>query len=280
MHSLGKTMKTKTFIHPTTEEQLKRIARVTPQSLLIFGERGVGLTTIVNELATSLEQKPQIIKIVPDSKGTIKIESIRELRDQLRTKASTTRMIFIDEADTMTQSSQNGLLKILEEPPLHTLFVLTTHTPQHLLPTIRSRTQQLYAQPLSAQQTEQFIKQKNLGDPQTIRQVKFLAQGLPAEISRLIEDHEYMQVRAEQMKQARDFITQNTYQKLVLVSQLGNDRAAALRLISDVSHIVRTSLRQNPGKDTAQLLKCLLKTEDTLRQDGHVKTQLLRLIVA
>jgi DNA polymerase-3 subunit delta' len=49
------------------------------------------------------------------------------------------RVVIIDAADDMNRNTANALLKSLEEPPPHTLFLLISHTPGRLLPTIRSR---------------------------------------------------------------------------------------------------------------------------------------------
>ncbi|MEP1443176.1 MAG: DNA polymerase III subunit delta' [Hyphomicrobiales bacterium] len=59
------------------------------------------------------------------------------------------RVAIVDSADQMTISAANALLKILEEPPEKTLFFLLSSQPGRLLPTIRSRCQQLDFQPLN-----------------------------------------------------------------------------------------------------------------------------------
>ena len=53
------------------------------------------------------------------------------------------RAIVIDSADDLEASAANALLKMLEEPPAHTLFFLVSHAPGRLLPTIRSRCRRL-----------------------------------------------------------------------------------------------------------------------------------------
>ena len=58
------------------------------------------------------------------------------------------RVIIVREAERMTVDAQNALLKPLEEPPAHTLFVLTTNQPEVLLPTVRSRCRRLIFGPL------------------------------------------------------------------------------------------------------------------------------------
>lgn len=58
------------------------------------------------------------------------------------------RVCIVDAADEMNANAANALLKILEEPPARCLFLLVTHVPGRLLPTIRSRCRRLDLQPL------------------------------------------------------------------------------------------------------------------------------------
>jgi DNA polymerase-3 subunit delta' len=59
------------------------------------------------------------------------------------------RIAIIDPADDMNPSAANALLKVLEEPPARALFLIVSHAPGRLLPTIRSRTRRLDLGPLS-----------------------------------------------------------------------------------------------------------------------------------
>ncbi|MGN6122073.1 MAG: DNA polymerase III subunit delta', partial [Sphingomonas oligoaromativorans] len=58
------------------------------------------------------------------------------------------RVVIIDAADDMERSGANALLKLLEEPPINSLFFLVSHAPARLLPTIRSRCRVLRFAPL------------------------------------------------------------------------------------------------------------------------------------
>ena len=62
------------------------------------------------------------------------------------------RVAIVDAADDMNASAANALLKILEEPPHNTLFFVLSHSPAKVLPTIRSRCQQISIKPLSEEQ--------------------------------------------------------------------------------------------------------------------------------
>ena len=58
------------------------------------------------------------------------------------------RIVIVDAADDLNRSAANAILKILEEPPKHAMFLLISHTPGRLLPTIRSRCLPLRLRPL------------------------------------------------------------------------------------------------------------------------------------
>ncbi|MFM7347886.1 MAG: DNA polymerase III subunit delta' [Erythrobacter sp.] len=72
---------------------------------------------------------------------SIRIKQIRAMQKRLVTRPTlgSRRAIIIDPADDMEKSAANALLKSLEEPPGGTFFLLVTHRPARLLPTIRSR---------------------------------------------------------------------------------------------------------------------------------------------
>jgi DNA polymerase-3 subunit delta' len=71
----------------------------------------------------------------------IEVDQAREAVDfvQLSTYRAGFRVVLVDPADNLNLAAANALLKVLEEPPLNTVFVLVSDQPRRLLPTIRSR---------------------------------------------------------------------------------------------------------------------------------------------
>ncbi len=71
----------------------------------------------------------------------IEVEQAREAVDyvQLSTYRAGYRVVLVNPADSLNLAAANALLKVLEEPPLNTVFVLVSDQPRRLLPTIRSR---------------------------------------------------------------------------------------------------------------------------------------------
>lgn len=68
------------------------------------------------------------------------------------------RMVIIDDADTMTRSSQNALLKVLEEPPKNSILILIAHRPGMLISTIKSRCRTIDFSPLAQDEFDSLIK--------------------------------------------------------------------------------------------------------------------------
>jgi len=105
--------------------------------------------------------------IVPDG-AAIKIEQIRELQKQFsyrNTTSSAVQLYLIYEAEKMTVSAANSLLKFLEEPNSRIVAILITHNGQALLPTVRSRAQKVPFVPLAPQQMAPLLIAEGLSSP-------------------------------------------------------------------------------------------------------------------
>lgn len=124
---------------------------------LFTGPRGVGKTSVARILAHEINELPyaegetthlDIIEI--DAASNRRIDEIRDLKDKVHIAPTSTKykVYIIDEVHMLTKEAFNALLKTLEEPPAHVVFILAT-TEAHKLPeTIISRTQRYTFKPV------------------------------------------------------------------------------------------------------------------------------------
>ncbi|MEN9881125.1 MAG: hypothetical protein RLZZ308_308 [Candidatus Parcubacteria bacterium] len=111
---------------------------------IFCGGRGTGKTTVARIFARDIGcHDEDIIEI--DAASNRGIDEIRELREAVRTSpfSSPYKVYIIDEAHMLTKEAANALLKTLEEPPSHVIFILATTDPDKLPETIVSRCQKL-----------------------------------------------------------------------------------------------------------------------------------------
>ncbi|MBM6581498.1 DNA polymerase III subunit delta' [Microvirga sp. BT689] len=96
---------------------------------------------------------------------TIPVDAVRRALTMFGSTAADGgyRVSIVDSAEDLTISSANALLKVIEEPPPRSLFLIVSHAPQRVLPTIRSRCRRLLLRPLESQEIRAAIA--SLGSP-------------------------------------------------------------------------------------------------------------------
>lgn len=111
----------------------------TKQGYLFCGSAGTGKTTVARIMATEL--KAELVEI--DAASNNGVDGVRELRENIRFKpmGHELRVYIIDEVHMLSTGAFNALLKTLEEPPSHVVFILCTTDPQKIPATIISRIQ-------------------------------------------------------------------------------------------------------------------------------------------
>lgn len=155
-----------------------------PHALLFRGPEGVGKREVAKRFArTALQRRtraadmfggggggvinlerehPDLVVIKPDD-GIIRTEQVKELPKALSYAPleSELRFVILEEAEKLNTQAANAILKILEEPPAHTHFILIARDRAVLLPTIASRCQDIRFSPLSAEELRELGAEAN-----------------------------------------------------------------------------------------------------------------------
>jgi DNA polymerase-3 subunit delta' len=265
--------------NPATRKQLERYALDLPGALLITGEEGIGLTAAAEFVAKG--SKAVVYTVLPEKdekvdieKGTITIDSIRRLYGFTKTVEPNGRVIIIDYAERMAKPAQNAFLKLLEEPGEGTHFILLTHQPNLLLPTILSRAQRLDMRLVSKEQTRELLDKLKVHDDRQRSQLQFIATGLPAELARLVADKKYFESRVTMIQDARAFVVGNAYERLLMAKKYKDDRAKALVLLSDAMKLLQRTLVDGGADTTLATITQLEAIYARIQANGNIRLQL------
>ncbi|MGH7195384.1 MAG: DNA polymerase III subunit gamma/tau [Candidatus Saccharimonadales bacterium] len=231
---------------------------------LFSGPRGVGKTSAARILAYAANDVSygnnsvamDIIEI--DAASNTSVEAVRDLRDKIYVAPTRAKykIYIIDEVHMLSKAAFNALLKTLEEPPAHVIFILAT-TEVHKLPaTIISRTQRFHFRPIETNTIIEHLKAIASADKIAIDDAALA----------IIAAHGQGSFRdsISLLDQARSLKSQGKISAADVLDLLGQASDKSLAAIEsalikrDASQIIaQTSAAQNQGIDAALLAKQL-----------------------
>ena len=258
-------------------QKISQISSQLPHALLViadYGLDGLGVAQMLAKNSDIFHLKP-----LPE-KQTISVDQIRELISTLRTYAINRRVIIIDEADSMTEPSQNAFLKALEEPNKNTNFILVAKNPKLMLDTVRSRCQTLTLHKTTSTQDKKLLEKYNL-DPASSQQILFLAAGRPLLIKELAENPEKFAEYRQLATDAKQILATNReYDTFKNLAKYFSDRQKAILLTDIIVNMIRfQALSRGMNSSLEEQLEKTTSVASALKSNANVRLALTQLVI-
>lgn len=268
------------ILHKQTKSLLDNHLAKPSHALILTGPVGIGKKYVALWIAQQLNTNPLVIAVADDKK-MIGIEQIQQL--YVQTRSASSLCVVIEDAHLLTKDAQNAFLKLLEEPPSNTFFVLTTKDSQSLLQTIRSRAQSITIYPpdrtslLSHIQTTQHSI-----DESALQSLVSSTKGYPGLLLSLITDKDALSAHLETLGQAKKFFTDTPQVRLQTLVEHSFDTTWCRTLIDTISLLLLTLLQVHIGnKSTVAKLNDQIMlidaTAKALQQAGNPKIHMTKL---
>jgi DNA polymerase III delta subunit-like protein len=286
-------------LHPATRRELEQFASSPAHALLVVGSEGTGKASIARQLAAdmlrlesvdSLAGYPYFRAVAPDGQS-ISIDAVRELLHFAKLKvagdaAGIRRVIIIDDARAITHEAQNALLKLLEEPPEDTAFILNAAGAQELLPTVRSRAQQIIVKQPNRQDLEKYFATQGFSMAE-VQKAYMMSGGLPGLMHALLHD-EGEHPLAQAVTLARHLLQVDTFERLKEVDSLAKRKADCAKLLFVLQQMAHAAIGQSAEKATPvrvvkqwhRVLAAAYDAEAALQTSAQPKLALTNLMLA
>jgi len=193
-----------------------------------------------------------------DKQPLISREEGREIIKTLSLKPfeSTYKVMIIWQPELMHPSAANGILKILEEPPPNTFFLLVSNAAERLLPTVLSRTQMVQVPQLSDEEISKYLQLKNpsLKEARRIEIIRLADGNLNLAVKLIDSEEDFYQTRFEEWMRS---CFKRDYAKLVNFSEDFHeaDRLGQRNLFQYALSMMRETLLQFSGAGAIGRLK-------------------------
>lgn len=256
----------KILISKNSSKKLDAFTQDLPQSLILVGAIGTGKETILTNIAEKIIGNnwllnTRIIEPLEDKKQ-ISIDQIREIKASLKLSTYSIRIIIIPHAEKMTIEAQNSLLKMLEEPPAMTHFLLGCPNIRSLLNTIQSRSVTWLLVKPSSKEIENYYSDI---DRNIIAKAIVVSDRKPGLLNSLINvgpEHELY----NSIDTAREVLASDVFDRMCLVNNLVKDPRSLENLINALEIICKSALYNVISKGEEKSTKAWQKRLNLVEQ--------------
>ena len=220
-----------------------------------------------------------------DNKESIKIEDVRKLIERTNmTGQSKYKIFLVQSVERMTTEAANSFLKVLEEPPPATIFILTTNNIRELLPTLISRVRVIKFSNVSARYLEEKLKKLYPDrEADTIHQVSLLSLGKTGKAIHLMENPDSLVDYRKIYSDVQNFLrSKNRVDRFAYVEDLVAEQKRINIFLNILTHVLRSKVLEG-DRETSKHIKTLSKIEEAgmfLKKNINTKLVLENLMLS
>lgn len=272
------------LINPITRSQLDHYLARPSHALLLTGLPGSGRLAIAKSLAAELlgsvelKSKTNLELVEPDEKNNISIDAVRQLKQFVRLKSESKRVIIIDDADCMLLPAQNSFLKLLEEPPEDVFLILLA--PSGILrPTIMSRVQKIAIRLVEVEAAIRYFADYPAETVKLAYQVSGGRVGLVRQLLDRPDDHPLWLAA----NTARRILKADLFEKLYLIDGLSKDKDAIIPTLEILDRMAHSALEKTPKLEVIrrwqQVQAASYKAQEALAGRANLKLTLTNMML-
>ena len=234
------------------------LAKIFSRSLILEKPFDLGIKEEKNPfdlivLSPEIEEKKGIIK-----EKEIKIESIRGLQKELALfpYEGKYKILIVDNAHKLTVSSQNALLKILEEPNETSIIILVTHEESKIIPTIKSRCQKVNFFLVDIEKIRKEL--------QVSEEISLFSMGKPGLVFNMTKNPEELEMKKKNLEVISKFSGFGINKRFEIAEDLAQNLAQGIKIMEFWIWAIRNKIFENSNRNDFFSFKTIEKIEKTL----------------
>lgn len=262
---------------------------------LLAGSNSIGKFTVAKKMAGILQcnnnfchECPTCIQVqkgshldtieMLDEGESIGINDVRVLIERLNmSKQSNYKIALLQSIERMPREAANSFLKILEEPPADTIFIMTTNSMRFILPTILSRVRVIVFRNVSVKYLEELLR-KNYPDKDTeaIKQASIFSLGRVGKAVHLIENPDSLTYYIAVYHDIRNFLEHKSVAARFsyVESLLENEKNVAI-FFDILAHVLRSKILEDPVSAKKHINTLLKLSEAAILLKKNVNDRLV-----
>ena len=263
-------------------------------AFLLEGAKGLGKKTLANIIAqtavctnpkagvacescSNCKKAQKFIHpdvIYPEKTGilqTYSIATVRKIRADayIAPNEVQNKVYIFSDVDNMGVPAQNALLKVLEEPPKNVIFILTCTNSANILPTIRSRTQQMALNTVAQEELHDYLLQNY--PEENFEEFWQVSKGNIGTMLDLMTLSDWEKISDITKKIALSLISSNEFELLTLVAQLSDSKKDFNSMLNFFSSILRDAMIFSSKSPVAEKNSCAKMLSENLSMKQILK---------